>query len=114
MLIPLEEHQLLVFWTQLLVLVATARALGWLMRRLGLPRVIGELGAGVILGPTLFGRVWPEGFEWFLPDDEAQSAALLGVAWVGIALLLWLGQAALMIFAAFGGCNIALSNLNFH
>ncbi|MDH3705535.1 MAG: cation:proton antiporter [Acidimicrobiia bacterium] len=88
MLIPLEEHQLLVFWTQLLVLVATARALGWVMRRLGLPRVIGELGAGVVLGPTLFGRIWPDGFEWFLPDDEAQSAALLGVAWVGIALLL--------------------------
>ncbi|MGI9602390.1 MAG: cation:proton antiporter [Acidimicrobiales bacterium] len=88
MLIPLEEHQLLVFWTQLLVLVATARALGWLMRRLGLPRVIGELGAGVVLGPTLFGRVWPEGFDWFLPHDEAQSGALLGVAWVGIALLL--------------------------
>ena len=88
MLIPLEEHALLVFWTQLLVLVVTARSLGWIMRRMGLPRVIGELAAGVVLGPTLFGRVWPDGFEWFLPDDEAQSAALLAVAWVGIALLL--------------------------
>ncbi len=88
MLIPIEEHALLVFWTQLLVLVGVARTLGWAMRQVGLPSVIGELGAGVLLGPSVFGRVWAGGFHWFLPDDEAQSAALLAVAWVGVALLL--------------------------
>jgi Kef-type K+ transport system membrane component KefB/nucleotide-binding universal stress UspA family protein len=87
-LIPLSEHQLLVFWVQLLALVAAARLFGATFRRFGLPSTIGELLAGVVLGPSVFGVVWPDGFEWFLPDDPAQSAALSAVAWIGIALLL--------------------------
>lgn len=88
MLTPLDEHQLLVFWTQLLVLVAMARLCGGLMRRVGLPSVIGQLAAGVILGPSIFGRVWADGFHWFLPDYEISSGALLAVSWLGVALLL--------------------------
>ena len=88
MLIPLDEHQLLVFWTQLLLLVAFARLFGEIMRRVNLPSVIGQLAAGVVLGPSIFGRVWPDGFHWFLPDDEIQSGALYAVSWLGVALLL--------------------------
>jgi len=87
-LIPLDEHQLLVFWTQLLLLVAFARLFGEIMRRVNLPSVIGQLAAGVVLGPSIFGRVWPDGFHWFLPDDEIQSGALYAVSWLGVALLL--------------------------
>ena len=88
MLTPLDEHQLLVFWTQLLVLLVAARACGSLMRKVNLPSVIGQLAAGVILGPSIFGRVWARGFNWFLPDDEMSSGALLAVSWIGVALLL--------------------------
>ena len=88
MLTPLDEHELLVFWTQLLVLVGMARICGSLMRRINLPSVIGQLAAGVILGPSIFGRVWEDGFHWFLPDDEISSGALLAVSWLGVALLL--------------------------
>ncbi len=88
MLIPLDEHQLLVFWTQLLLLVAFARLFGEIMRRVNLPSVIGQLAAGVVLGPSIFGRVWPDGFHWFLPDDEMQSGALYAMSWLGVALLL--------------------------
>jgi len=88
MLTPLDEHELLVFWTQLLVLVCFARVCGALLRRVNLPSVIGQLGAGVILGPSVFERVWPEGFHWFLPDHEISSGALLAVSWLGVALLL--------------------------
>ncbi len=88
MLTPLDEHQLLVFWTQLLVLVVMARACGTIMRRIGLPSVIGQLAAGVILGPSIFGKVWHDGFEWFMPHEEISSGALLAVSWVGVALLL--------------------------
>ena len=88
MLTPLDEHQLLVFWTQLLVLVFFARVCGELMRRVNLPSVIGQLAAGMILGPSIFGKVWPDGFHWFLPDHEIQSGALYAVSWLGVALLL--------------------------
>lgn len=88
MLTPLDEHQLLVFWTQLLVLLVFARVCGEAMRRINLPSVIGQLAAGVILGPSIFGRVWPSGFHWFLPEYAISSGALLAVSWVGVALLL--------------------------
>ncbi|MEZ5165168.1 MAG: cation:proton antiporter [Acidimicrobiales bacterium] len=87
MLADLDEHELLVFWTQVLVLVGMARLCGALMRRINLPSVIGQLAAGVILGPSIFGRVWPDGFHWFLPDDDLVGA-LLAVSWLGVALLL--------------------------
>lgn len=88
MLTPLDEHALLVFWTQLLVLVVAARAAGYGMRRVGLPSVIGHLAAGVVLGPSVFGQVWPSGFDWFLPHEEISSGALFAVSWLGVALLL--------------------------
>ena len=88
MLTPLDEHALLVFWTQLLVLVVAARAAGYAMRRVGLPSVIGQLAAGVVLGPSVFGAVWPSGFEWFIPHEEISSGALFAVTWLGVALLL--------------------------
>ena len=61
---PLTEHELLVFWVQLLILVAVARGLGGLMRRVGQPAVIGELAAGLLLGPTVLGRVAPEAVSY--------------------------------------------------
>ena len=88
MLTSLDEHQLLVFWTQLFVLVSVSRFLGYLVRKIGLPSVIGELAAGLVLGPSIFGVLFEDQFNWFLPDDEVQSAALLAVGWIGVALLL--------------------------
>ncbi|MYI15896.1 MAG: hypothetical protein F4108_09415, partial [Acidimicrobiaceae bacterium] len=82
---PLDEHALLVFWTQLLVLVAAARAVGYLMRRVGLPSVVGQLAAGVVLGPSVFGAVWPRGFEWYITHEEISSGALFEVTWLGVA-----------------------------
>ena len=58
------------------------------MRRVGLPSVIGHLAAGVVLGPSVFGQVWPSGFDWFLPHSEISSGALFAVTWLGVALLL--------------------------
>ncbi len=88
MLIPIEEHELLVFWVQLFTLLLFARALGYVARKVGLPSVIGELIAGLVLGPSVFGELWPDGFHWFLPESETQSAALLGISWIGLFLLL--------------------------
>lgn len=87
-LVSPDEHQLLVFWTQLLVLLVVARLLGTLMRRLGQPAVIGELGAGLVLGPSLLGRLAPDALAWLVPADELQSGMLAAVAWLGVLLLL--------------------------
>ncbi len=88
-LLPLSAREQSVFWVQLAVLLLTARLLGSLALRLRQPRVIGELAAGVILGPSVFGALWPAGFNWFLPSGQpVQSALLLSVATISLALLL--------------------------
>src|SRR5579884_3615988 len=86
----LTEHQQLVFWTELLVVLAVARGLGALLRRWGQPAVVGELAAGVVLGPSVLGKAWPAGFDWLFPVDRAQSGALGAIGWLGVGFLLLL------------------------
>ena len=81
---------LLVFWVNILVLVAASHLFGLVMRRVGMPSVVGALLAGLVLGPSVFGVVWESGFEWFLPEigQGAQWTLLVAVSWMGVALLL--------------------------
>ena len=83
-----SQHQLLLFWAQLLVLLVAARGLGALARRIGQPPVVGELTAGLLLGPSVFGRIAPAAFAWLFPDDPVQRAMVSAVAWLGVMLLL--------------------------
>lgn len=90
---PLDEHSLLVFWCQILVVLAAARVGGYTARRLGQPRVVGEILAGVALGPSLLGKLSPDTFGWLFPPSERQAGLLLGLAWIGIVFLLGLSGA---------------------
>ena len=83
-----SEHQLLIFWLQLLALLLAARVLGGLMRSIEQPAVIGELAAGLLLGPSVFGHLAPELHGWLFPDDPLQRSLLAGPAWIGVFLLL--------------------------
>ena len=85
---PPGEHELLIFWVGLVVVVALARGLGLLARKVGQPAVIGELAAGIVLGPSVLGRLAPDAFEWLFPADDVQTAMLFTVAWLGVVMLL--------------------------
>lgn len=85
---PPTEHQLLVFWAALFVILVVARLLGALMQRIGQPAVVGELAAGLVLGPSLLGRVAPDAANWLFPADDVQTGMLFTVGWLGVLLLL--------------------------
>jgi len=79
-----------IFILQIAVLVALGRVLGELLLRIGQPAVMGQLAAGILLGPSLLGALAP-GVESFLfPDSPAQSAMLEGIAAIGVLMLLLL------------------------
>ncbi len=82
------EHVVLVFLCQIVALLVVARLLGRAMSAVGQPRVIGELLAGVALGPSLLGRALPGVSGWLFPNDPVQEAMLSSIAWVGLLLLL--------------------------
>lgn len=84
---PLNEHEVLVFLVQLALLVGVARILGWVMKSIGQPAVVGELLAGVVLGPTLFGRLAPETFDWVF-GEPAVTSVVFGISWLGVIMLL--------------------------
>ena len=56
------EHLLLPVLIQLVVIIAAARTFGALARRVGQPSVVGEIVAGLLLGPSLLGWLCPEAF----------------------------------------------------
>ncbi|MQT03292.1 cation:proton antiporter [Streptomyces jumonjinensis] len=87
---PIAAHQLLVFLLQVGVLLLLAIALGRLAARCGLPAIVGELSAGVLLGPSLFGWLAPGAAAWLLPSDPGQMHLLDAVGQIAVLLLVGL------------------------
>lgn len=85
---PLGHHELLLILLELTLLLLVARGLGELMRRINLPPVVGELLAGVLLGPSLFGWAFPVLQAQIFPNSQAQSDLLSVVSWLGVLFLL--------------------------
>lgn len=107
---PLSEHEVLVFLIQLILLVGAARIFGWVMKSIGQPPVVGELLAGVLIGPTVFGRVAPDAFNWVFGEQTVRSV-IFGMAWLGvIMLLIVIGfETDLAIIARFKGAAISVA-----
>ena len=79
-----------IFIVQIVLLITVGRGLGEIMQRIGQPSVIGELLAGLLLGPSLFGWLWPAAQSAIFPPAPEQKALIEGMAQFGILLLLLL------------------------
>ncbi len=90
----LTEHQILLLLEEIFLLLLVARGLGELSRRLGQPSVVGEILAGVVLGPTIFGTLLPTGYQKLFPvGDIVQMHMLETFSWFGgLCLLLVAGM----------------------
>jgi len=100
----------------LAVLLGAARVLGELARQLKQPAVLGEILAGILLGPTVLGAVSSTGYEWLFPSNPnsptriaedgfiIMSATLLLLV-VGLEVDLsrvWRQGKAMLLVSAFG------------
>jgi Kef-type K+ transport system membrane component KefB len=79
----------MILFLQIAVILATSRLCGWLVTRwLRQPQVIGEMIAGVVLGPSLLGVLLPGAHAFLFPPES--KPVLYAVAQVGIALYMFL------------------------
>jgi Kef-type K+ transport system membrane component KefB len=83
----LAVHQELLLLLQLGLLLGLALALGALARRIGMPAVVGELIAGLVLGPSILGKAAPRALTWLLPAQASQMHLLDAVSQVAVMLL---------------------------
>lgn len=81
-----SEHDFALLLVQLGLILTIAFALGAIARRLGQPAVIGEVIAGVILGPSVLGTIAPDWSAALFPSPQTQM--LTTIAWLGSIFLL--------------------------
>lgn len=61
------HEPLAILLIQIIAIILVARVFGWFFRKIGQPTVIGEMVAGIVLGPSLVGLYFPEFFEALFP-----------------------------------------------
>ena len=85
----IDTHEVL--WKLLLataVVILAARLLGSLFRRYGQPQVVGEIAAGIVLGPSLLGALWPGATEFLFGPEVLPFIEVL--AQIGLVLFMFL------------------------
>lgn len=92
------QHPLAILLAQIITIIIVARFFGWMFKKIGQPSVIGEIIAGIFLGPSLVGMYFPE-----------FSAALFPAASLGN--LQFLSQIGLILFMFIIGMELDLKVL---
>lgn len=87
--ISVHETEQLVSFTliELVAILIAARLAGKVAHWLGQPRVVGEIVAGLLLGPSLFGRLFPEQFEFVF--HSISPLPLIILSQIGLTLLMF-------------------------
>jgi Kef-type K+ transport system membrane component KefB len=96
------HHDVLVLLFQVALLLFTARALGELAQRLGHPSVIGEILAGIVLGPSLLSGFFPYIGEWIVTQTNLQGHLLEVISLVGAIFLLLITGLETELFETLG------------
>ena len=71
------QHPLAILLAQIVTIILTARLFGWIFRKIGQPSVIGEMIAGIVLGPSLVGMYFPEFSAVLFPEDSLGNLQFL-------------------------------------
>jgi len=84
------DHTTAIFAAELILLLFFGRLLGEAMTRIGQPAIFGQLLAGVLLGPSVFGALLPDLRHIVFPDSPTLKSMIDAVSQIGILLLLLL------------------------
>ncbi|MFA9189001.1 cation:proton antiporter [Flavobacterium sp. FBOR7N2.3] len=71
------QHPLAILLAQIVTIILAARLFGWIFRKIGQPSVIGEMIAGIVLGPSLVGMYFPEFSALLFPEASLGNLQFL-------------------------------------
>lgn len=84
----LNEEHIFTFLIEIFILLGLAKGLGEVFRRFKQPTLTAELLVGILLGPTILGRFFPEFQLMLFPQEPLQRTMLETVSWFGVLFLL--------------------------
>jgi Kef-type K+ transport system membrane component KefB len=82
------SEPLAVLLLQIIVIIACARLFGYLFKKIGQPAVIGEIVAGIILGPSVIGAYFPEINHFLFPAASLSTLSFLSQ--IGLILFMFI------------------------
>ncbi|HEY6626214.1 MAG TPA: cation:proton antiporter [Ignavibacteriaceae bacterium] len=82
------QHPLAILILQILTIILIARLFGWIMNKIGQPTVIGEIVAGIFLGPSLLGLFFPQFSNFLFPVDSLDNLQFLSQ--IGLILFMFI------------------------
>jgi Kef-type K+ transport system membrane component KefB len=85
----MTDNELRHFLFAVVVLLSTAHFTGYLFQRFGMPKVIGEIFGGVLLGKTGLGFLAPEVKTWLFHGFDGSDKLLASLYWMGLILLMF-------------------------
>lgn len=86
----LSHHEVMVLLVQLSTMLLMGRLFAEIARRLKQPAVVGELIAGIIIGPTVLGMIEPLWFETLFPSSATSGVVLAGFVQIAVVMLLFI------------------------
>lgn len=86
----LSEHAVFLLFIEIAILLMASLICGELLVRLGQPAIIGQILAGLLLGQTFFGLLFPDISTQLFPRDGSQSKLIEVISWIGVSFLLLL------------------------
>lgn len=81
------HHPLAVLLLQIITIILVARLFGWLFRKVGQPSVMGEIVAGIALGPSLLGLYFPDVSNFLLPVTSLSNLHM--VSQIGLIMFMF-------------------------
>jgi Kef-type K+ transport system membrane component KefB len=74
----------------IVLLLLSAHSFGYLFQRLKIPRVIGEIFGGLLLGPTVLGNFAPDAAHWIFNAFESEGKLISMISWLGLVMLMFI------------------------
>lgn len=96
-MVTLNHHEVIILLIQLSILLIFARIFGELSRLAKQPAVIGEIIAGIVIGPSFLGNYFPDTFNYIFKSSQNAFFALDGISSIGVILLLFVAGMELEI-----------------